>query len=173
MAGREISKQRLDAITAAYGADPERWPEPEREGARALLESLGQSTSQADEAARLDALLDTAARPQPSNMLKAHLLEDAAEAIAGSESPTHSTTPTVLSRWIDRIVALIPEPAGLRSAALGGMMVPVLVLGIWVGSWATTEPLAEEEVLAAFGEDYELWTEGELPEAIDMNGEAL
>lgn len=166
MAGRQITKERLEAIIASYGSDPERWPEAERHGALALLES-GEAVAALHDAARLDALLDGAERPQPSNMLKANLLEGAANSLASQSVPG----PARQSGWAWRAGGVLDAFANLKPLALGSMMAPVLALGIWIGASLTSEPMGEDELFAAFGEDYELWMDNDPSLSTDEFGE--
>ncbi len=171
MAEERISKQRVEAIIAAYGADPERWPEAERTGALELLERSGEGLDQLRGAAQLDALLGGAAQPQPSNMLKARLLEDASIAVVQGTSHTSRVAPSASPGWFGRFADMVFESVSLKPLALGGLMVPALALGIWLGASLTSESLDDEDLLAAFGEDYELWTDNDLPDLSDITGE--
>lgn len=166
MAGRHVTTERLEAIFASYGSDPERWPEAERSGALALLEG-GEGGATLRDAARLDALLERATRPQPSNMLKANLLEAAAKSLTSQSALTQVNQPG----WALRLAGMIDAFAGLRPLALGSMMTPVLALGIWIGASVASQPVGEDELFAAFGEDYELWTEFEPSLSIEETGE--
>lgn len=166
MAGRQVTRQRLEAIIASYGSDPERWPETERSGALALLKGREDDATLRD-AARLDALLERAGQPQPSNMLKANLLEAAVNSLTPQSGPTLGSQPG----WAWRFTGVIDALAGLRPLALGSMMALVLALGIWIGASLTSQPLEEDELFAAFGEDYELWTELEPLLSIEETGE--
>ena len=166
MAGRQITMERLEAIVASYGSDPARWPEAERQGALTLLQS-GEAVAALRDAVRFDALLEGAERPQPSNMLKANLLEGAAKSLTSQIAPT-----TVhQSPWTTGLAGIIDVFAGLRPLALGSMMASVLALGVWIGASLTSEPLGEDELFAAFGEDYELWTENDPSLSTEETGE--
>ena len=171
MAEEQISKARVEAIIAAYGADPERWPEAEWAGALASLERSGEGQDQLRGAAQLDALLGGAAQPQPSNMLKARLLEDASSTVTQGASWKNRSELSASSGWVERVTDWIFETVSLRPAALGGIMVPALALGIWLGASLTSEPLNDEDLFAAFGEDYELWTDSDQADPSDTTGE--
>ncbi len=56
-----ISIDRLKTLLAAYGADPDRWPETERAAARGLLASSVEARADARDAGMIDALLAHAA----------------------------------------------------------------------------------------------------------------
>lgn len=62
-----LSLDRFRELTDAYGADPARWPPPEREGAEALLAHDARARAVQAQAAALDALLaaDAVAPPRP------------------------------------------------------------------------------------------------------------
>lgn len=71
-AERKMDQERFDAIVAAYGANPRRWPAEEREAAQAFAQAHGVDLS---EAGRIDALLDLAPRAAaPSDLLQARIL---------------------------------------------------------------------------------------------------
>jgi len=70
-----MTRERLDSILAAYGADPKRWPEAER--ADALAFARAQAIDLSD-AKLTDALLDLAPAPAaPSDLLTARILRTA------------------------------------------------------------------------------------------------
>ena len=167
----QISNQRVEAIIAAYGGDPERWPEAERAGALELLERSGERQDRLQGEAELDALLGGPGRPQPTNMLKAKLLEDASIAVVQGSSHKSRVAPPASPGWFGRLADMVFESVSLEPLALGGLMVPVLALGIWLGASLTSESLDDEDLLAAFGEDYELWTDSDLPDPSDITGE--
>ena len=64
--GAPMTLTRLRALLDAYGANAERWPPAERERAVALLAESSQARALQAATARMDALLDTVAAPQPS-----------------------------------------------------------------------------------------------------------
>lgn len=69
-----MDKTRFEAILAAYGADPRRWPEAERAAAQAFARASGDGAAIA-EARALDAALGEAAEPAPvSDLLYARVL---------------------------------------------------------------------------------------------------
>lgn len=69
---------RFAEILDAYGADPRRWPDAERDAAAALLAASQDARSLRDDAAALDMLLDLSAAPAPSPELMADILAGAA-----------------------------------------------------------------------------------------------
>lgn len=71
---RIVELDRLRAILDAYGADPARWPEPEREGALRLLARSPEAAKHRDRARELDALLDRATAYEPAPGLLARVL---------------------------------------------------------------------------------------------------
>jgi hypothetical protein len=81
-----ITLQRLQHLLDAYGADPERWPWPERRDAWRLLERSAEARARRDEAARLDALLDLTPAAQPSAELAARILTAAPTATLPAEN---------------------------------------------------------------------------------------
>lgn len=62
-----MDRSRFEAIVAAYGADPRRWPEAERADAEAFAR-LPEAASALAEANALDAVLDEAADAAPVSL---------------------------------------------------------------------------------------------------------
>ena len=70
-----MDNDRFNAILEAYGADPARWPDAERERATAFLQADSGAKAAFDHAAELDAMIAPAAiAPVASDMLTARLL---------------------------------------------------------------------------------------------------
>lgn len=70
-----MTKTRVLALVDAYGGDPTRWPEHEREAAVALLSGDRELARAADEARHLDLMLDTLPVPRPNPALRVALKE--------------------------------------------------------------------------------------------------
>ena len=68
---------RLTEVLDAFGADPRRWPDAERDAAAALLADSQDARDLRDDAAALDMLLDLSAAPAPSPELMADILAGA------------------------------------------------------------------------------------------------
>jgi len=66
--------ERLRRLLDAYGADPERWPMPDRAGATALLARSAEARAARDAAARLDRVLALAPAVEPSDGLADRVL---------------------------------------------------------------------------------------------------
>lgn len=170
MAGQHMTRQRLEAILAAYGSSPERWPIAERDAALALMESGEAGTHKSDEAG-LDAVLASAERPVASNMLKANLLEAAAIVISSEDRQLRAVRRSERNWLVSGLARMFESFVVLKPLSLGAAMVPVLALGIWIGAVVTSEPMGEDELFAAFGEDYGLWTESDLQSDTETTGE--
>lgn len=69
-----MTPDRLQQIIDAYGADWRRWPEAERDAARACLDADPDGERRMFEARQLEAALDLAPRPRPSESLRARVL---------------------------------------------------------------------------------------------------
>ena len=67
-----MTPQRFETIITAYGAEPRRWPEQEREAAMAFARTEAGAEALAAER-RLDALLDRAEAPRASRELVARV----------------------------------------------------------------------------------------------------
>ncbi|WP_313001753.1 hypothetical protein [Brevundimonas sp.] len=75
-----MTYERFDYLADAYGGDLRRWPEAEREAARALVAADPRTAALLREADGLDALLDAAPRPAPSHALREAVIASAAGA---------------------------------------------------------------------------------------------
>lgn len=83
-----MTQERFLEILEAYGADPARWPEAEREAAQAYADAHPELVAQAIETERqLDALLGTA-EAEVSPLLEARILRQAPQ-----------LKPTVFEHW--------------------------------------------------------------------------
>ena len=74
---KRMDMARLADILDAYGADPRRWPDDERDPALALLSRSAEARALRDDAAGLDTLLDLASAPSPAPALMAAILASA------------------------------------------------------------------------------------------------
>lgn len=104
---------RFEALLDAYGAEPRRWPADRRAAAEALLARSAEARAMQASAARLDALLDTAAiEPAP-----AHL--------------------------VGRVIAAAPQPKVARGGWFAGWLKPATglafaaVLGLALGGFVS------------------------------------
>ncbi len=111
--------ERLTALTEAYGADQRRWPEAEREAAKATIAGdAGDARSLLTEADRVDAFLDASPRPTVSAALRDRVL---ASAIAAG------LTPKQARRFWERLVVWFA--AGWAAAACAGVVAGVNLTG--------------------------------------------
>ncbi len=114
--------ERFEDLAAAYGGEIARWPEGEREAARALLAAEPARLSPVlTEAAGLDRLLDLAPAQRPDAALLGRL-------IAAAPQPANTAR-----RWITGLGAAL----GLSAAAFAGVSV-----GVMVGGQAQPAPAA-------------------------------
>ncbi|WP_184717217.1 hypothetical protein [Caulobacter sp.] len=106
--------ERFENLAAAYGGEIARWPEDQREAARALLAAEPARLSPVLlEAAGLDRLLDLAPAQRPDAALLGRL-------IAAAPSPANTAR-----RWIAGLGAAL----GLSAAAFAGVSVGVMIGG--------------------------------------------
>lgn len=128
-----MDKARFEAITAAYGAEPRRWPAAERAAAEAYAAREGVDLSGAR---ALDALLDAAPAPAPANDLLA------ARILAARRKPTMRLNPA----W-----------------ALAACMIGGVLIGYGVGARApTTENIDLDAMIVASFESPGEWGGGGL-----------
>ncbi|ADG09525.1 hypothetical protein B7G68_05235 [Caulobacter segnis] len=105
-----MSLERFEDLAEIYGGDIARWPEGEREAARALLASeAGRLTPVLAAAAQLDRLLDLAPAQSPDAALMGRLISAAPQPAGGGR------------RWIAGLSAAL----GLSAAAFAGVLVGV------------------------------------------------
>lgn len=70
-----ITRERVLALIDAYGGEPERWPDREREAAVAMLSGDPDLARAAEDARALDLAMDTLPAPVPSPALRVALKE--------------------------------------------------------------------------------------------------
>jgi hypothetical protein len=114
MSATSLSRDRFTALAQAYGGDIARWPEAEREAARALLRQDPQGLGrELEDASALDRLLDLA----PAGAVDAALL---GRLVAAAPRPAASAR-----RWIAGLGAAL----GLGVSAMAGVTVGVVLAG--------------------------------------------
>jgi anti-sigma factor RsiW len=74
---REMDLTRFEALVAAYGAAPTRWPDEERDAAEALARADPRAAALLAEADGIDALLFAHRVAEPSRTLRAMVIEGA------------------------------------------------------------------------------------------------
>ncbi|MFI4975084.1 MAG: hypothetical protein ACHP84_11145 [Caulobacterales bacterium] len=105
-----MNQDRFEALIAAFGADPRRWPAGERAAARAFEEAHPQIAARVAATERtLDALLDRYGDHDPSPVLRQRIIESAPVARAAARA----------WRWL----AGAGIGVGLAAACAAGVMV--------------------------------------------------
>ncbi|ATC31127.1 hypothetical protein CA606_01505 [Caulobacter vibrioides] len=151
MMSPEMIPARFAALAQAYGGEIARWPEVEREAARALL--AGQPEALASvlaDAAYLDRLLDLAPAQAPTAALLGRLITDAPQ-------PAKA-----VRRWIAGVSAAL----GLSAAAFAGVLAGVAVGGHVAPINAPTDPTARVETVTAVDVSNDLQDALEEPNAL-------
>lgn len=110
MTQSNITKARVLALVEAYGGDPARWPDAEREAAVALLSGDRDLARAAEEAHHLDMMLDALPVPQPNPTLRVALKD-----IPERGNPLLA----LIAGW----VGLWRPAAGLAAAAVLGIVI--------------------------------------------------
>ena len=141
-----MTLDRLGALLDAYGARPERWPDGERDAARARVAGARDVRARRDAAAALDAVLDRAPAVAPSAALAGRIL-------AGAPHPRVVSLPR--RRRMPVVAAL-----GLAAAAS---------LAVWLVRRADAPRALDPAALAQL-DDYETPTDALLA-AIDLDGD--
>jgi hypothetical protein len=124
--------ERLAKVTAAYGADPARWPAGERAALKDILADMDAAAEQLDEERALDRLLDMVPPPEPPPGAV-----DRVFAAAGIRTPGGDVVP------FRRAGPL--APVGLRFGPAIGLIAASLVLGIFTGTTRLVDPLFPED----------------------------
>jgi hypothetical protein len=112
-----VDRARFDAIIAAYGAEPRRWPAEERAAAEAFYAG---TRIDLGEAAALDRALDRAQETLDVSLLSARILKQR-RALRGEPAPA--------ARWALAACALIGIAAGYSMGATASAVEPAQILG--------------------------------------------
>jgi hypothetical protein len=133
-----MTMQRARALLDAYGSAPDRWPAAERDGARAFIAAEPEARQHAEQARRLDMILDGTETIAPSAGLYARVLA-AFDSVAAKPS---------VRRTLKRIANVVwPEaPLWQPMAALAISLAAGILLG-------TVSPLGGASQLQATGSD--------------------
>ncbi len=124
-----MTSERFLALVAAYGADARRWPEAEREAARAFAAAQPDAAVPAlAEADAADALLHASKVDPPSMALRDRVIASAA--VAGLKARRQGRL------WLDRLALTLG--AGWAAAACAG-----IVAGVMMTSYLTADAQAD------------------------------
>lgn len=149
-----------------HGADPENWPQEERAELVAYLEAEPGAQLGLEEAKALDDALGLVNDVPLPSTLKADLMAEAHATLVG-KSVNDARPESGLLSWMLNVGSQFAALA--RPPAVAGLLASVLVIGVWFGASISVEPLEDDEVLTAFGEDY--WDDDE--DLFDLPGETL
>jgi hypothetical protein len=133
MTTETMAIERLEAIVAAYGADPARWPAAERDAAVSLLSRSEAARALIEHAAALDAALDAVPPLPPAPALRTTVL-----AAAPRPAP-----PSPFARLRDGWRAL--GGAFGNVPATGSLLAASLVLGVLAGGILADATVAESD----------------------------
>ena len=110
---------RFRSLIGTYGAAPERWPESEREAARALLDRSSEARDALADAALLDRLLATHKAPAPSE----ELVDELDRRFAATRTPAR----WLRSHWRVPSMPRLARPAVALAGVAAALVVVVLV----------------------------------------------
>lgn len=138
MADNDAKMDRLQAVLAAYGADPARWPESDRELAPLLAAAHPEVAASLEDARSLDSALARASRPAAPATAAERL-------IASVEAP--GTIVTFARHGVERRIARRTALSSRLAIAIS--LAASLALGIYLGAsgqsdWLTPPLLAED-----------------------------
>lgn len=111
MSRMTMTAERFQAIVAAYGAEPRRWPDAERDAALAFLAAESRAQAWLDAERGLDAMLDLLAEPDVAARPHADTLHK--RVMAGIAAP---------ARWPSRTARVMWASLGLAACLAGGML---------------------------------------------------
>lgn len=123
MTPAEMTTQRLNEIIAAYGSEPSRWPEAEREAAQAALAAADSTLLR--EAAALDAALDSWSVAETTPDLAARIVEQSRG--IDQAGNRRSLVSSILHGLFGP--SMMPQLAGLAAALIIGFGIGVAGLG--------------------------------------------
>lgn len=138
--------ERFQEILDAFGADPRRWPEAERDGALGLVAGSEAARSRQAEARRLDMLLDEISLP-------VHLDLDAAAIVAGVKDASGNVR-LFRGRKSMPFSVVWPSFAGLAAAAVAGFVIGWFHVGDYS---ADTQTAALDQPAGLTFTDVEPW----------------
>ncbi|HEY5072497.1 MAG TPA: hypothetical protein VII63_10750 [Caulobacteraceae bacterium] len=110
-----MTRERIAALVAAYGADTRRWPADEREQGSPL--AAAEASADFASMRRLDAILDAWVTPAPSTALRAAVIA-AAPRRQERPDPLHWLAPTLSALGLGGACAAAGVAAGLVFAPL-------------------------------------------------------
>jgi anti-sigma factor RsiW len=112
----EMDPERFEALIAAYGATPARWPEEERAAAEAFARRDPRAARLLADADKIDALLFAHRVAEPSRTLRAMVIESA---------PRHRAIGRRLRLWWSSIVfAAVAGAGALAGSAATAALAP-------------------------------------------------
>lgn len=134
--GIVMNRERFEQVLAAYGADPQRWPEGERGALEAYAAANADAAALLVEAREIDALLDVTREPlAPNPQLASRILN------AAPRKAARTLSFDTRARWALAACALLGVVAGFG----GGRLAPS-------ASTEDTEAMALAALDAAFSE---------------------
>ncbi len=111
-----MTRQRFSELISAYGTDPRRWPDAERDDALDLLARTPSLQEEIDRLTALDAALDSWTNPAPLGLDATAL----AARISATPQPRADIRAARRFRW----PAIVwPNAAGFAAAAVAGFLV--------------------------------------------------
>ena len=142
-----VSPERAARILEIYGADPVRWPGPERPGTLAALNEFPELAQARQAAKDIDKVLDTAPGYTPSADLARRV-----SAAARHDPPLKSWR-----AWLADLAPKSATPKGIMQPA--ATLFVAAALGIMAGAFvpgSDNDAVAEEFLLLAFGPAYQM-----------------
>ena len=147
-----VSPERAARILEIYGADPARWPGPERAGTLAALNEFPELAQARQAATDIDKVLDTAPGYTPSADLARRV-----SAAARHDPPLKSWRAWAGAHGLADLAPKSATPKGIMQPA--ATLFVAAALGIMAGAFvpgSDNDAVAEEFLLLAFGPAYQM-----------------
>lgn len=143
------ARRRLEAVLAAYGADPARWPAADRQRLERFIAAGELAANETAEAREIDALLDRASRPVPPAGAVERLL---AMARAGEGGERDNVV--LFSRPAERRAAEQAPVIRRGGVAAIAALAASLVFGIYLGATGLAEGFLPRMLTGNGGESF-------------------
>ncbi len=132
------SLERLKSVLEAYGANPDRWPDDERDELLAVLRGNAEAGGQQDREQALDAVLNNVKVSLPSHALRNNILK-----ITTPAAPAEMEAKVVPFHKPELTRHAIRPMLSWQTAAL---LAASLLIGVWIGAGEIGGTLVSESL---------------------------
>ena len=148
--------EEFEALVAAFGADPDRWPEARREKAIEFLSTSSDALAIQKDFAIIDNALSNFRVASPGKEVSRRILSDFDTIVGIGPTPSGSRTffSGVVSAFMDALHDFFPTAQPWQAGALSAS---VMMLGIILGALVQEDTSSQEELLMALSSDVAGW----------------